>query len=92
MDLPQPPSSTPSLGSDKFLQRAHELKEAGNIELRKGRMLKGHTASKHSLTEACVHYAQGLQQIEMVFFCSFAMPEFFFSSLMRRMVFIISLP
>ncbi len=66
MPLSQPPPKTPSPESDKFLQRAHELKEAGNIELRKGRMLKGHTASKHSISEACVHYAHGLQQIEMV--------------------------
>ncbi len=48
-------------------------------------MLKGHTASKHSLAEACVHYARGLQQIEMVgwsILC-FVQYEEFFISLMR---------
>jgi tetratricopeptide (TPR) repeat protein len=45
---------------ESFLDLALACKEAGNAEMRRGVLFRGHTAGKNALLEACTEYAKGL--------------------------------
>lgn len=51
---------------DTFLSEAERLKNRGNIEFQKGRVLAKHTAGKNLISDACLLYAEGLRALASV--------------------------
>ena len=49
-----------------FLSEAESLKNRGNIEFQKGRVLAKHTAGKNLISDACLLYAEGLRALASV--------------------------
>lgn len=49
-----------------FLSEAESLKDRGNIEFQKGRVLAKHTAGKNLISDACLLYAEGLRALASV--------------------------
>lgn len=49
-----------------FLSEAESLKERGNVEFQKGRVLAKHTAGKNLISDACLLYAEGLRALASV--------------------------
>ena len=48
---------------DALLLEAESLKNKGNIEFQKGRVLAKHTAGKNLISDACLLYAEGLRAL-----------------------------
>ena len=70
-----PPASDDVLGAEDncteetvgaFLSEAESLKDRGNIEFQKGRVLAKHTAGKNLISDACLLYAEGLRALASV--------------------------
>lgn len=49
-----------------FLSEAESLKDRGNVEFQKGRVLAKHTAGKNLISDACLLYAEGLRALASV--------------------------